>query len=100
MSAKKTKADPMIAVIQAQKRLQKIPRRRPIRSDRKADHAFLIFKGCDTDQTDHGKPACPNKWYFEPLYHDSKELWSAGYDSAEEAGEAIGDLYDETEDVE
>lgn len=71
------------------------------KAERKRENALVLFKGCDSDQTDHGKPLDPNKWYFEPLYHEGeKEVWSSGYDSAEEAGAAMGELYDETEDVE
>lgn len=53
-------------------------------------HQFRFFRGRDTAQTCgfSGKPALPDKWYFEPLDYEGGSLWSSPYGSFEEARDA------------
>lgn len=63
--------------------------------DENSDEAYRLFKGSATTQHDgEGKPALPDKWYYEPVYHDGDELFSGPYDSAADAAAEI-DSYHE-----
>jgi hypothetical protein len=50
-----------------------------------------IVRGDETGQVSHdGRPADPEKYYYEPLDYDGDMLWSTAYDSEAAALAASG----------
>lgn len=65
----------------------KLPTEEEIASAKKC----RVFRGDETGQLRFdGKPADPERWYYEPVDYDGDVLWSRGYESRADAEWACG----------
>ncbi len=59
-----------------------------------------VFQGKDTKQETHdGRPASPERWYWEPADYEGDALWTSAFPSRESAEMAARDYEDNLPEV-